>query len=603
MAIKIEQSHSKEIIALDNFTALRLRPTLYVGQIAEVEDKYPVIIDNSLVSIDKKISPGFYQLFIEILENSIDEAKRCKNKMKSITVKVNLDTNEIIVADQGLGFHNAGKKHKKTKKNVVRTALEELHAGSNFIDSSVNILGTYGVGSSVVNILSEKFEVETVNKTHYVNIAWEDFKVVKEVIRKKEANETPGTKISFIPSKEIFSTIKWDIDIITTYLSFKSFLIKKDNGINKLEINGFFIKDGKEWDINISKDFIPSNHIVVSTNLGSIYLWESYVNSCSLAFVNGSQCTGIQQKIVNDWCNEYFKYNLAHHFYETMILMNVPSTLMRFSDQNKTKYAVGRWEIEEILSNNFQSKLIKFLSKSEIAGNIQKSIEDRLYNENIGKIRKAQKQSKRRISDKFSPASRHKTNIFLTEGESAKGSILQARDAEHDAIYALRGKVKNAHKLSDLTDNKEILEIMSILDIEPGNNKLPIYEKIIIACDSDPDGEGHIMGLLINLFFKWFPQVIEKKRLYRLVIPLVVCDIDKKRKYFNTLEEFNEFSGKNKISNINYLKGLGSLSPEDWEYVMQNKILFCVIDDRSAAKYMEMAFGENTQKRKDWLQA
>jgi topoisomerase IV subunit B len=493
MAIKIDQKNSKEIIALNTYEAVRLRPTMYIGQVSPVEEKLPIIVDGKLLSIDKTWSAGFMHLIVEILENALDEAKRCKGKMKTVSVKVNLDNNEITVIDEGLGFHNGAKKHPKTKKNVVRTALEELHSGSNFIDTSTNLIGTHGVGSAVVNILSENFTVETVNKTHYVRFIWNNFKVVDEEIRKKTTNDKQGTKITFIPSKEIFPNFKWDIDLITTYLSFKSFLIKRDPIINKLQLIGKFIKNEKEFDIDICTNFIPENNIVVSNNFGTIYFWEGYENSCSLSFINGSQCTGIHQKIVNDWCNEYFKYNLAHHFYETLISLNVPSNLMRFADQNKTKFATSRGELEEQLKDSFYSKLIKLLSKSDIARNIEKSIEDRLHNENLGKIRKAQKQSKRKISDKYSPSSKFKQNIYITEGLSAAGSVKQARDSETDAVYALKGKVKNARKLSDLTANAEWLDIMSILEIEPGNNKLPVYDKIIIATDEDCIDENHLV--------------------------------------------------------------------------------------------------------------
>jgi topoisomerase-4 subunit B len=486
-------SISKEIIALDNFTAVRLRPTLYVGQISEIEDKFPLVIDNKLISVEKKYSPGFYQLFFEILENSLDEAKRCKGKMKNIIVKVNLDNDEIKIIDEGLGFHNAAKKHKKTKKNVVRTALEELHAGSNFVDTSTNMLGTFGLGAAVTNILSENFTVETVNKTHYVRYHWDNFKVTDEEIRKKRPTDKLGTKITFIPSKELFPNYKWDADLITTYLSYKTFLVKNDPVISKLNLQGYFIENGIERLIPVTMGFIPKDHVIVSNNFGTIYLWEAYENSCSLSFVNGSQCTGIHQKVVNDWVNEYFKYPYAHHFYETLISLNVPSHLMRFSDQNKTRFATGRWEIEEEMKEKFHAKLIKLLSRSEIARNIEKSIEDRLHNENMNKIKRASKQSKRKISDKFSPASKEKQNIYITEGLSAAGSVKQARDSEYDAIYALKGKVKNARKLSDLTANVEWLDIMSILEIEPGSKKLPVYEKIIIATDEDCIDENHLI--------------------------------------------------------------------------------------------------------------
>jgi len=597
----IEQKNFKEIIALSTFEAVRLRPTMYIGQVSPIEEKLPVVIDGKLISLEKSWSAGFMHLIVEIFENALDEAKRCRGKMKNITVKVNLDTNEITVIDEGLGFHNAAKKHPKTKKNVVRTALEELHAGSNFTDTSTNVLGTNGVGAAVVNMLSENFSIETVNKTHYVKYVWNDFNVVEEKIRKKTSEDKLGTKITFIPSKQLFANFKWDIDLITTYFSFKYFLIKKDPVINKLNLKGYFIKENKEFDIDIVTDFIPQNSVVISTNLGIIYLWESYENSCSLSFVNGSQCTGIHQKVVNDWVNEYFKYPYAHHFYETLISLNVPSGLMRFADQNKTKYATGRGEIEGLMTDNFSSKLLKILAKSEIAKNIEKLIEERLNNENMIKIKRAQKQSKRKISDKFSPASKYKQNIYITEGLSAAGSIKQARDSETDAIYALKGKVKNARKLSELSDNVEWLDIMSILEIEPGSKKLPAYEKIIIATDEDADGQ-HISALIINFFHKWFPQIIEEKKLFRIITPLVSCEIDKNKKYFYTLDEYYKFAEINKTTNTKYLKGLGSLSLKDWEYVMSNKILFSVIDDRSAARFLDIAFGDASFKRKLWLE-
>jgi DNA gyrase/topoisomerase IV subunit B len=601
MAIKIEQKNSKEIIALNTFEAVRLRPTMYIGQVVPVEEKLPTIVEGKLYALDKTWSAGFMHLIVEILENALDEAKRCRGKMKNITVKVNLDTNEVTVIDEGQGFHNASKKHPKTKKNVVRTALEELHAGSNFTDTSTNLIGTHGVGSAVTNILSERFTVDTVNRTHYVHFTWNNFKVVEEQIRRKNSEDKTGTVITFIPSKELFPNYKWDIDLITTYLSFKHFLIQNDPVIKKLDLKGYFIKDGKEWDIDITADFIPKDHVTVSNHMGTIYIWEAYENSSSLSFVNGSQCTGIHQKIVNDWCNEYFQYNLAHHFYETLISLNVPSNLMRFADQNKTKFATGRGEIEEQMKEEFHGKLIKLLSKSDIARSIEKSIEDRLHNENINKIKKAQKQSKRKISDKFSPASRYKQNIYITEGLSAAGSVKQARDSETDAVYALKGKVKNARRLSDLTANAEWLDIMSILEIEPGNDKQPIYDRIIIATDEDADGQ-HISSLIISFFHKWFPHIIEHKKLYRIITPLVVCNVGKERKYFYTLPEFTEFSDKNKVTNVNYLKGLGSLSLDDWENVMKNKILFSIIDDRSADRFLDIAFGDASSKRKKWLE-
>lgn len=599
MAVK--QTHAKEIIALSTFEAVRLRPTMYIGQKEPMFEKLPIIVNGKLRMVEKAWSPGFMHLIVEILENALDEAKRMKGKMKNIFISVNLDTNEVIVKDEGGGFHKAYSNHKKTKKNVVVTAFEELHAGSNFVDSSTNILGTHGVGAAVTNILSEQFNVTTINKTHYIHFEWNDFKVVNQVKRRRETKEALGTTVSFIPSKEVFPEFTWDEDLLKTYLSYKSFLIKSDPIIKKLNLEGIFIKDGKESPIEITTDFIEGDFVKVENNYGSIYLWENYEDSGSLSFVNGSQCTGIHQKIVNDWVNEHFKYNLAHHFYDTLITLNVPSHIMRFADQNKTKFAAGRGEIEEEMEDNFKTKLIRTLKKSEIHGKIEQRIEDRLHAENLGKIKKAKRQSKRKISEKYSPPSKRKGTIYITEGLSAAGSVKQARDSENEGVYALKGKVKNTRKLSDLSNNVELLEIMSVLDIIPDSDKQPVFDRIVIAADEDPDGQ-HISSLIINFFQKWFPHIIKDNRIFKIITPLVACNYGKDRHYFYTLEEFQEYSKNKKVTNVTYLKGLGSLSMKDWEYVMNNKVLFQIYPDRSAKRYLDIAFGVSAQKRKKWLE-
>jgi len=602
MAIKVTQKHEKEIIALNTFEAVRLRPGMYIGQTSMAEEKIPIIRDGKLQSIDKVWSAGFRHLIVEILENSLDEAKRMKGKMKNIHVVVDLDTNKVTITDEGNGFHKANSKHPKTKKNVVRTAMEELHAGSNFVDSSTNILGTHGVGSAVVNILSQEFSVTTVNATSYVHYDWEDYKVVKEERRGKQPGDMKGTTISFIPSPDVFPNFKWDEEIIRTYLSFKHYLVSLDKQLKNLQISAKFVRDGVLEDVAIDSSFLPDEHIAVSSSLGTVLLWKSYDQSCSASFVNGSQCTGIHQKIVNDWGNDYFKYNLAHHFYETIVALDVPSHLMRFGGQNKSHYDVTRFEIEELMEESFKGKLIRALKNSPISKAIESDIEERLYAENIKKIRKSQRTSKRAISHKYSPASRRKEYLYITEGLSAAGSVKQARDSEIEGVYALKGKIKNTKKLSDLADNKEILEIMSVLGLDPSReDNPPTYTNIIIAADEDPDGQ-HIASLIINFFHKWFPQIIREKRLFKMTTPLVVCDGKPERQYFYSLEEFQKVAEKRKLTGVNYLKGLGSLSMDDWKWVMSHKVLFNIIEDRAAKKFLEMAFGDSSQKRKTWLE-
>ena len=179
------------------------------------------------------------------------------------------------------------------------------------------------------------------------------------------------------------------------------------------------------------------------------------------------------------------------------------------------------------------------------------------------------------------------------------GSILQKRNPKDDGVYALKGKIKNCKNIGDLSDNKEILELMQILGLDPTARNIESvgYKKIVIATDPDPDG-SHITSLLINLFYRWFPMVIRSKRLSFLKIPLVSVGDSKKRKYYWDLDDFKKAKPS---GNTRYLKGLGSLSLEDWEWVMTNKSLISIEESEDSKEKLEMAFGDSSELRKRWL--
>jgi len=186
---------------------------------------------------------------------------------------------------------------------------------------------------------------------------------------------------------------------------------------------------------------------------------------------------------------------------------------------------------------------------------------------------------------------------------SARGSILQKRNPESDAVYTLKGKIKNAKTVLDLAKNNEIVDLMNILNIEPFSGKNATFKKIVIATDWDPDGIGHIASLLINLFWRWFPKIIEEQKLFILITPLVSVDTKSEREYFHSTDDFNKWKEENKKSfkNVRYLKGLGSLDLNDWEYVMYYRDMWSIYDDRSAKKMLNMAFGKSSAVRKKWL--
>jgi len=586
---------------------------MYIGSIEPTEEKIPIIRDGKLISVHKKISVGFYKMLNEILDNSFDEAKRLSGKMKRLIVKFDTKTKRVTVQDFGEGFHKGTTINKKTGITNIETAMTQLRAGTNFFsdNSEDTLIGTNGVGASLVNMLSSEFTITTTNSTKLFQKTWDNFIPNKNVINcKRRETDILGTTISFIPRDsatvhtekiKLFKDCNWDKEYIHTLMLFRNYLKNSDEKISDLNFEVYF-NDEK---LNLDIDWLPNDKVLIKSKLGLFILCKSYTDSTSISFVNGAQCTGIHQKIFNDWVNEMFDYHLAHHFYETIILLNFPQKLIKFADQNKTKYAAGKWEIEGSLKKLFYKKLTRELKKSEIFKEIKVKIDDRLFNENIKTInRKKKAAKKKKVSDKYFAPSSIKDTLFIVEGNSARGSILQKRNPKQDGVYTLKGKIKNAKKITDLSSNNEIIDLMMILGLEPKKKTTCTYKKVVIATDWDPDGIGHIASLLINLFYKWFPDVINNNQLYILITPLISVDVGKKKTYFYSLNEFKKFESSGKsFNNVRYLKGLGSLSRDDWEWVMKQRRMFHIYNDRSAKRFMEIAFGNSSQQRKIWLQS
>ena len=601
---------NKEIVALDDFEHVRLKPTMWLGSIALSEEKIPIVKDGKLVNETKPLSVAFYKCMNEILDNAFDEAKRLRGSMTKIEVFFDSKTKEVSVHDYGEGFYNGTVINSKTGITNIETAMSELKAGTNFFhhDDDDTLIGTNGVGASLVNMLSKEFTIETINKDKYFKKTWKNFVGEKAEIRKRKRGEKTGTKISFILLDEtqvrtekvkLFKDFTWDKEYVETLMIFRNYLKATDDITKNLEFNAYF--DGKQ--IDLDKEFLPKDRVEVDTKLGKFVFWERHESSTSISFVNGAQCTGIQQKIFNDWINDDFDYNLAHHFYETMVILNLPPKFVRFADQNKTKFATGRWEIEDIVTSNFKKKVLREVKKSDIYDNIQKKIDERMFNENINKINREKKKSKKKVSDKYFAPSVSKDTLMIVEGNSARGSILQKRNPKQDGVYTLKGKIKNAQKITDLSTNSEIIDLMTILGLEPKKITKCNYKKIVIATDWDPDGIGHIASLLINLFYRWFPHVIKEKRLHILITPLVSVEIKGKKNYFYSMAEFKKFENTGEsFGKVRYLKGLGSLAIDDWTWVMAQRRMFEIYDDRSAKRFINIAFGNSSNERKKWLQ-
>ena len=587
---------NKSIEVLTDFEHIIKRPTIYVGSVKKTEEMVPIVEDGVIKGFMKEHSVGMYKLFDEVFSNCVDEAKRMSSAMKEIVVEISTKTNTVTISDTGDGFTNGSSINKKSGLSNIETAVSMLRAGSNFDNDNISesIVGTNGMGVSLVNALSEKFDISTANETEVYYQCWNRFKASTPQISKRLKSTPKGTAVSFIPRADVFDNMQWDYKTIRTYLLLRKKVLETEKKTCNLKVK--MVWDSKSEYI---VDELKPNWSA-DTPIGEIMIWEKKGDSSSFSFVNSALCTGIHQKIILDRINAKLEDSLGHHFYDTLIILNLPPGMVRFGDQNKTKFVSKREEVEPTIAKNFDSILEKFF-KSETFKKIKKLVDDRKKESELKKIRKDKKSIRIRHSNKyFPPTSSKAENLFIVEGLSAMGSILQKRDPRKDGVYALKGKIKNARTLSDLAENKEILELMQILNLDPeGQDLICPFERIVISTDQDPDG-AHITSLLINLFYIWFPWTVKQGRVQFLETPLVTTG-DKSKKYYYSLEEFKKNAGKSDKTNVRYLKGLGSLSLDDWDHVMKNKRIVTVIEDKKTKYHLEMAFGKSSEERKKWL--
>ena len=585
----------KKIQVLSDFEHILKRPTIYVGSVKITEESIPKVDKDKISLVPRHISVGMYKLFDEVFSNCVDEAKRMKKPMKLIRIEVEPTTNKITIADTGEGFVDGSKINEKSGVSNIETAVSMLRAGSNFDNDGLSdtLIGTNGMGVSLVNALSSEFSIISANPKEVYLQQWINFKSNKPKIQKR-TTQNLGTSVTFIPLHEIFENCKWNKDILISLLILKKRVLESEAHTKNIQLE--FVCESETHQISTSS----LQQMSFKTPLGEILFWEKEGESGSLSFVNSAMCSGIHQKIIMDQIADVLEDSLAHHFYDFCFILNLPPALVKFGDQNKTRFVTKREEVEKIILESFEGSLRKFYT-TPLFKSIKEKVERRKKDAALKKIRREKKNVNVKFSHKyFPPTSRIAENLFIVEGLSAMGSILQKRNPSRDGVYALKGKIKNARNLSDLSDNREILELMQILNLDPENSQGECpYEKIVISTDQDPDG-SHITSLLISLFYNWFPWIIDKKMLNFLDTPLVTAG-DKSKEYFYSLTEFKTAASKKKLSNIRYLKGLGSLSLDDWDYVMKNKRVVTIVRDKKSGQMLEMAFGNSSELRKIWL--
>ena len=596
-------------------TAARTTPGMYIG--ADGQD-------------------AMFNCFLEILNNACDEA--IMGRGNEIIVEVN--DNDIKIIDKGAGVPHG--KNKDTEEVLVEI-YTSAHSSGKF--DSVNykkVRGMHGIGSSTVCVCSEIFEVWTRRDGAEWYICFKDGIPQSKTANRIRSTKETGTTVYFKPDKSIF------------HLSDDVPSFEKDRIRNELKLTSYFIPnvtfvfkaDGKEEKFlskNGLKDF-AANNITKPLHKQYIYgtktfdgdidievfaQWTAGREKCyvfsngALNSGGGTPVTGMKAaftRTINDQAKESFDSDMIrkglvtiinikhpHPIYQNQVKDKIQNQELRGYTQTAFTEAIKDWIIKN--RSDFDN-IVAMLTKEQRAEHAANKAREAVLN--FEKKEVEQKKQKITSSDKFKDCEKHGQDsmLIICEGNSALGGLMPARDVTKEALYAVRGKVKNLlkHPLEECLENQEISDIIMALGCgiqEKYNSRKLNYGKVAIATDADVDGFS-IMCLVATLFWVLMPKFIEENRLCWLRAPLYKIEKGNNKLFAYNDEELAKIRQGRENWEITRAKGLGELSADDMEKSMLHPTerrleVLTIHDVEAAAESIMMLMGPEVEDRRNFL--
>lgn len=610
-----------KIEVLEDLEHVRLRPGMYIG------------------STDTR---GLHHLVYEVVDNSIDEALAgfCDN----ICITINKD-NSVTVEDNGRGI--PVKIQPKVGKSAMEVALTMLHAGGKFGEGGYKVSGgLHGVGVSVVNALSEYLEVEVCRDGGRFLQKYERGKPKTKVERIEDSDKT-GTKITFLPDKDIFDDINFSYDILTQRLREQAFLnrgIKIKLEDKRTEKSSVFHYEGgivsfvKYMNRKKTPLFDTPIYVHYSGDDTEVEVAMQYNDSYMenvLTFANninthegGTHLSGFRSALTRS-INDYARKtnilkeqdsNLSGEDVREGLTAVVSVKLQNPQFEGQTKTKLGNSDIRGIVDSVVTEGISSFLEENP---SIAKTIVEKGISASRAReaARKARELTRRKsvlertaLPGKLTDCSERDPRLcelYLVEGDSAGGSAKQGRDPRIQAILPLRGKILNVEKarLDRILNNEEIRSIITALGTGIGEDfdmERLRYHKIILMADADVDG-AHIRTLLLTFFYRYMQPLIEAGKVYIAQPPLYRISRGKKEKYAYSDDELQEIVSKiDGRYTVQRYKGLGEMDAEQlWDTTMNPEtrtLLKVNLEDAvNADEIFTILMGDKVQPRREFI--
>ena len=599
-----ENYNEDSIRSLDWKEHIRLRPGMYIGKMGNGSSP----------------DDGIYILLKEVIDNSIDEFVMGNGKTIEITVK----NNKVTVRDYGRGIP-LGK---------VIDCVSKINTGAKY-DSKVfkKSVGLNGVGTKAANALSSFFKIKSVRDGKSKLVEFERGTIVNdEPIQDNSSRK--GTKVTFVPDKKLFGNYKFLNDYIEKMMWNYCYL---NPGLTIIFNNEKYFSENGLFDLlsqNIDNEILyPIIHLkdkdieVAITHCKSQYSEQYY------SFVNGQHTVqgGTHQgafrqsfvKTVREFYGKNFEAVDIRQAVNAAVSIKVIEPV--FESQTKTKLGSTEMEpngitvltfIQDFLKKHLDNYLHKNPDTAEILlKKIQSAEHERKAMAGVKKLarERAKKASlhNKKLRDcrvhynDQKKENRAESTLFITEGDSASGSITKTRDINTQAVFSLRGKPLNSYGLSKkiVYENEEFNLLQAALNIEQGIDDLR-YNKIVIATDADVDGM-HIRLLLLTFFLQFFPELGKEGHIYILETPLFRVRNKKQTFYcYSDDEKKNSVQKLGKNAEITRFKGLGEISPSEFKHFIGPEIrLAPVIFDKDAKPQdlLKYYMGKNTKDRQDFI--